>query len=82
MTAQPDELGADNLAVSLDELAPGSIAELGGRWRRTDDLGDEQRHQGSIVARSELGGAAFGEERLDGIEDLIGIDPDEVVGSR
>ena len=81
MAAEPGQLSANHLVVALDELEPGTVAALGGRLRRTDDLGDEQRHQGSIPVHGERCRAAFGEERLDGVEDLIRVDRDEVIGS-
>ena len=78
------EGGEDPIAGSLD-LAAAEPGQLGVRRlaiaRGADDLVTssvtrrDRRRQGS--ARR----AALGQERLDGVEDLIGIDADEVVGA-
>jgi hypothetical protein len=68
------------LAASVaGELAARDLLPALGQARRAHDVARDERDQHAIVDGSARGSAASGEERLDGVEDLIGVDADEVV---
>ena len=79
---QEPACNALQLAAAIAGELPAHDLVVGRRGgpSRADDLGGDERDEHALVVRR-YRGAAFGQERLHDIEDLIGIDADEVIGS-
>ena len=73
---------ASTLELSAAVAGQLELVSALGKHGGADDLARDERDQLAMVLLRALGGAALGKERLDDVEDLIGVDADEVVGSR
>src|SRR5919197_291292 len=70
------ELDTNGLVVRLEQLAPAPVAELHRALRRADDVGEEDGREDAVG----LGRRPRpGQELLDLVHDLVGVDPRDVV---
>lgn len=71
------DLDADDLVVAFDQCPPALVSHLGGSLCRGDDVGEQDRRQGTIGVAPVTGA---GQELLDLVDDRLPVpDPDEVI---